>query len=64
AGPTKPVRLARVVRRTDGDGKRVQGTPIVVQVGRARVEVAADTDRAALSMVLQALAAAEWGARS
>ena len=43
----------------------VGGTaPIVVQVGRARVEVGADTDRDALSTVLAALAATSWGERS
>jgi hypothetical protein len=35
-----------------------------VQIGQARVEVGADTDRNALSTVLEALAATAWGERS
>ena len=61
--PNRPVRLARVVRKRGA--WPVGGTaPIVVQVGRARVEVGADTDRDALSTVLAALAATSWGERS
>jgi transposase len=59
----KSIPLARVVRRRDGERSGLRGTPIIVQVGQARVEVTADADRAALSIVLEALAAA-WGARS
>src|SRR4051812_14164775 len=63
--PKKTVPLARVVRRPDdADRSRHQGAPIIVQVGRARVEVSAGADRAALSVVLDALAATAWGARS
>ena len=61
--PKKSVRLARVVRKR---GVRRAGgmSPIIVQVGRARVEVGADADRHALSTVLAALAATAWGERS
>lgn len=59
----KPVRLARVVRKP---GARPVGrtAPVVVQIGRARVEVGADTNRDVLSTVLEVLAATAWGERS
>jgi hypothetical protein len=59
----KTVRLARVVRKRSAE-LAPRTAPIVVQVGRAGVEVGADTDRAALSGVLEALAATAWGERS
>ena len=63
AEPIKPVRLARVVRKRGA--RLTRGTaPIVVQIGQARVEVGAGTDRNALSTVLEALAATAWGQRS
>ena len=63
AEPGKSVRLARVVRKRVA--RPASGpAPIVVQVGRARVEVGADTDRDVLSTVLEALAATAWGERS
>ena len=60
--PQKTVRLARVVRKRSAR-RAPKAALIVVQIGRARVEVAADTDRNALSVVLEALAATTWGER-
>jgi transposase len=61
--PKKSVRLARVVRKRSAR-PAPRTTPIVVQIGQARVEVGADADRDALSVVLEALAATAWGERS
>ena len=56
------VRLARVVRTAASS--QAAGTPsIVVHVGRARVEVPAGADIAALGGVLEALSAWEGGQR-
>jgi hypothetical protein len=49
------VTLARVVRSPHQAIHAAQGASIVVTLGEARVEVSAGADRAALSMVLQAL---------
>jgi transposase len=62
AGKTE-VRLARVVRKS-GATDAVQRPPIVIQVGQARVEVRADADRGALSLVLQSLVSVTWGDES
>ena len=56
------VALARVVRRPPAM-QSSPCSPIVVQVGEARVEVAAGVDRAALSVVFDALMAAARGVR-
>jgi hypothetical protein len=56
------VALARVVRRPPAMQSSLC-SPIVVQVGEARVEVASGVDRAALSVVFEALLAATSGAR-
>ena len=57
------VPIARVVR-TGSAPVRSRGAPIVIQVGGARVEVSAEVDRDALSVVLQALASISWAGRS
>ena len=55
------VAMARVVRRETAASER---TPIVIQVGHARVEVTADSDPDALSVVLRALASVTRDAQS
>jgi hypothetical protein len=63
SGKRKPaVPMARVVRR--GAAQAQPRTPIVIQVGSARVEVPSDADRDTLSAVLQSLADTSWGAGS
>ena len=57
------VAMARVVRSGAAEASSPR-TPIVIQVGNARVEVTADVDRGVLSTVLQSLADTCWGARS
>jgi len=57
------VQLARVVRKRGASGG-AERAPIVIEVGRARVEVRADADPAALSLVLQSLASTRWGVAS
>lgn len=59
---TRSVPIARVVRERSQPARG--RAPIVIQVGSARVEVAGDVDRAALSAVLQTLADTSWGAQS
>ena len=54
------VPLARVVRKKDVVEARVPRKPVIVRIGDARVEVAADADPAALTVVLKALAATSW----
>ena len=61
--PKKRVRLARVVRKP-GARPAPRTAAIIVQIGQARVEVGADADRDALSVVLQALATTALGAQS
>ena len=59
---TRSVPMAGVVRERT---RQTPGAvPIVIQVGGARVEVSGDVDRAALRVVLQALADASPGAES
>jgi hypothetical protein len=53
--------MARVMRKADKPSAK--SSPIVVQVGQARVEVTADVDRDALSVVLEALASVPWEAK-
>jgi hypothetical protein len=55
----RKVRFARVVRK--GGGPQVSQAGIVVYVGKARIELGARADRAALTMVLEALLAAGGG---
>ena len=57
------VAMARVVRSGVAQASSPR-TPIVIQVGNARVEVTDDVDRGMLSTVLQSLADTCWGARS
>jgi hypothetical protein len=57
------VPIARVIRR-DSASSRSRSTPVVIQVGSARVEVSADADRDALSVALQALARMSWEVQS
>jgi hypothetical protein len=54
--PKKTVRLARGVRKRSARSAP-RTTHVVVQVGQARVEVGADADRDALSVVLEVLTA-------
>lgn len=54
------VPLARVVRKKDVVEARVSRKPVIVHIGDARVEVEADADPAALTVVLKALAATSW----
>lgn len=61
--PKKRVRLARVVRKR-GARPAPRAAAIIVQIGQARVEVGADADRDALSVVLEALATTALGAQS
>jgi hypothetical protein len=64
---TKPVKatipIVRVVRRSTSS-TRSRGAPIVIQVGHARVEVGADADGDALTLVLQTLARSSLGGQS
>jgi hypothetical protein len=55
------VPMARVERKAERPS--ANSSPIVVQVGGARVEVTADVDRNTLSVVLEALASVPWEAK-
>jgi transposase len=59
----KSVPLARVVRKPNVERARIKSAPIILHVGHARMEVSADTDRAALVVALEALAATDWDAQ-
>ena len=55
------VSFARVVRKAESTPSAAL---IVVQIGSARVEIAAGVDRTTLSELLHALAGSPWGAQS
>lgn len=60
-GRNKPMRLARVVRKAPDETPN--HSPIVLQVGPARMEIGRGADPTTLSNLLAALAQTPWGGR-